>query len=219
MARAEAPDPLTIPPTIGCAKSLKFSFPIAHASDKWDVRAPRWDRDLPIPSGLLTAIGTSSEYSVLNQLALSSRSLRFGVKLLDVSLRQTTITLRRNTRLFSPHTCPRAFARRDRADAGGAPALPGDGIPPRPSREFLISRSERARFLGPLERTNLSGAHLDGTNFFKAVLDRADLSGAFLNGAQFLNCAQLIVAQNWQSAFRDDALACGAAIPNRKPSE
>src|SRR5437764_13662246 len=70
-----------------------------------------------------------------------------------------------------------------------------------------------------LSGADLSGAHLDGANFFKAVLDRADLSGAFLNGAQFLNCAQLIVAQNWQSAFRDDALACGASIPDRMPSE
>jgi uncharacterized protein YjbI with pentapeptide repeats len=54
---------------------------------------------------------------------------------------------------------------------------------------------------------------------FKAVLDGADLAGAFLNGAQFLNCAQLIVTRNWQSAFRDDALACGASIPDRMPSE
>jgi hypothetical protein len=53
-----------------------------------------------------------------------------------------------------------------------------------------------------LSGANLSDAHLDGANFFKAVLDRADLSGAFLNGAQFLNCAQLIVAQNWQSTFQ-----------------
>jgi len=70
-----------------------------------------------------------------------------------------------------------------------------------------------------LSGANLSGAHLDGANFFKAVLDDADIAGATLNGAQFLNCAQLIVTRNWQSAFRDDALACGAAIPNRKPSE
>src|ERR1700741_115817 len=63
-----------------------------------------------------------------------------------------------------------------------------------------------------LSGANMSGAHLDGSNFFKAVLDRADLSGAFLNGAQFLNCAQLVVSRNWQSAFRDDALSCGAAI-------
>src|SRR6266478_2697013 len=66
---------------------------------------------------------------------------------------------------------------------------------------------------------DLSGARLEGANFFKAVLDGADLAGAFLTGAQFLDCAQLIVTRNWQSAFRDDTLACGAAIPDRKPSE
>jgi uncharacterized protein YjbI with pentapeptide repeats len=68
-------------------------------------------------------------------------------------------------------------------------------------------------------QANLSGAHLEGANLFKAVLDGADLAGAFLHGAQFLNCAQLLVAQNWQSAFRDDSLGCGAAIPDGKPSE
>jgi uncharacterized protein YjbI with pentapeptide repeats len=70
-----------------------------------------------------------------------------------------------------------------------------------------------------LSGADLSGAHLDGANFFKAVLDGADLTGAFLYGAQFLNCAQLVVAQNWQSAFRDDALGCGASIPERRLSE
>ena len=70
-----------------------------------------------------------------------------------------------------------------------------------------------------LSGANLSVAHLEAANFFKAVLDGADLAGAFLNGAQFLNCAQLIVTRNWQSAFRDDALACGASIPDRMPSE
>src|SRR5713101_6337709 len=62
---------------------------------------------------------------------------------------------------------------------------------------------------------DLSGADLEGANLFKAVLDGADLEGARLYGALFLNCAQLIVARNWQSAFRDEALACGAAIPDR----
>ena len=60
---------------------------------------------------------------------------------------------------------------------------------------------------------NLAGAHLEGANLFKAVLDGADLAGAFLYGAQFLNCAQLVVTRNWQSAFRDEALGCGASIP------
>jgi uncharacterized protein YjbI with pentapeptide repeats len=65
--------------------------------------------------------------------------------------------------------------------------------------------------------TNLSGAHLEGANLFKAVLEGADLTGAFLFNAQFLNCAQLIVAREWESTFRDDALACGAAIPESRP--
>ena|SRR5215472_4734469 len=64
-----------------------------------------------------------------------------------------------------------------------------------------------------LNQANLSGANLEGANLFKALLDGADLAGAMLSGAQFLNCAQLDVARNWQSAFRDEALACGAAIP------
>ena len=53
---------------------------------------------------------------------------------------------------------------------------------------------------------DLSGARLESANFFKAVLDGADLAGAYLGGAQFLNCAQLVVTRNWQSAFRDEAL-------------
>jgi uncharacterized protein YjbI with pentapeptide repeats len=68
-----------------------------------------------------------------------------------------------------------------------------------------------------LSGANLSGAHLESANLFKAALDGADLAEAFLYGAQFLNCAQLIVTRNWQSAFRDNALACGAAIPGGKP--
>jgi uncharacterized protein YjbI with pentapeptide repeats len=60
---------------------------------------------------------------------------------------------------------------------------------------------------------NLAGAHLEGANLFKAVFDGADLAGAFLHDALFLNCAQLVVTRNWQSAFRDEAYGCGAPIP------
>src|SRR6516225_8075686 len=67
-----------------------------------------------------------------------------------------------------------------------------------------------------LNQANLSGANSEGANLFKALLDGADLAGAMLSGAQFLNCAQLVVARNWQSAFRDEALACGAAIPDAR---
>jgi uncharacterized protein YjbI with pentapeptide repeats len=66
--------------------------------------------------------------------------------------------------------------------------------------------------------TNLAGAHLEGANLFKAVLAGADLAGAYLYDAQFLNCAQLVVTRNWQSAFRDAALGCGAPIPPREPA-
>ena len=65
---------------------------------------------------------------------------------------------------------------------------------------------------------NLAGAHLERANLFKAVLDGASLAGTLLYDAQFLNCAQLVVTRNWQSAFRDEALGCGAAIPPRNPS-
>ena len=70
-----------------------------------------------------------------------------------------------------------------------------------------------------LNGANLSYTHLEGANLFKAVLDGASLAGAFLTGAQFLNCAQLIVTRNWQSAFRDETLGCGASIPDKNPSE
>jgi uncharacterized protein YjbI with pentapeptide repeats len=66
---------------------------------------------------------------------------------------------------------------------------------------------------------DLSAAHLDGADFFKAVLDGANLAGTFLDGVRFLNCAQLIATRNWQSAFRDETLGCGASIPDRMPSE
>ena len=58
-----------------------------------------------------------------------------------------------------------------------------------------------------LSRAGLRGLDLSGF----------DLTGAFLDGVQFLNCAQLTVARNWQLAFRDETLGCGAPIPDRVP--
>ena len=68
-----------------------------------------------------------------------------------------------------------------------------------------------------LSGANLTGADLAGADFFKAVLDGADLGGANLVGAQFLHCAQLTRTRNWQSAFRDSELACGAPVPAADP--
>jgi uncharacterized protein YjbI with pentapeptide repeats len=105
-----------------------------------------------------------------------------------------------------------------RAKDDEAPDLSRAGLRGLDLSGFDLSRVDDLRGTN-LSGANLSGAHLDGANFFKAVLDGADLTGAFLNGAQFLNCAQLVATRNWQSAFRDDALACGASIPNKNPSE
>lgn len=66
-----------------------------------------------------------------------------------------------------------------------------------------------------LNGATLAGADLEGADFFKTVLDGADLTGANLVGARSLNCWQLEKTRNWQSAFRDPDLACGAPIPRR----
>ncbi len=64
-----------------------------------------------------------------------------------------------------------------------------------------------------LSEAILIGANLAGANLVKTTLDGANLSGANVIGAQFLNCAQLLSARNWQTAFRDSDLACGGPIP------
>ncbi len=66
-----------------------------------------------------------------------------------------------------------------------------------------------------LSGTKLMGARLEGANLFKAIIEGADLNEANLRGVQFLQCPQLKSAHNWQSAYRDEDLACGAAIPSR----
>ena len=62
---------------------------------------------------------------------------------------------------------------------------------------------------------DLSGAALRGLDLEGADLSGADLKDADLRGVQFLQCPQLVTARNWQSAYRDQDLACGAEIPNR----
>jgi uncharacterized protein YjbI with pentapeptide repeats len=109
-----------------------------------------------------------------------------------------------------------------RADRDETPDLSRAGLRGLDLSGFNLSRADLrgADLRGTnLSGANLSGAHLDGANLFKAVLDGGDLARAFLNRARFLNCAQLVVSRNWQSAFRDDELACGASIPGGMPPE
>src|SRR5204863_9378100 len=109
-----------------------------------------------------------------------------------------------------------------RAERGEMPDLSRAGLRGLDLIEFDLSQADlrQADLRGTnLSQANLSRAHLNGANFFKAVLDGADLAGAVLTGAQYLNCDQLVVTRGWQAAFRDDALACGAPIPDRNLSE
>lgn len=79
-----------------------------------------------------------------------------------------------------------------------------------------------------LEGANLSGADLAGANLhyvglFRADLRRANVTDMALNavtlreadlrGAIGLTCRQLLGSDDWQLAYRDAALACGAPIP------
>ena len=108
-----------------------------------------------------------------------------------------------------------------RAKHDDAPDLSGAGLRGLDLSGFDLSRADLrdADLRGVnLNGANLSCTHLEGANLFKAVLDGANLAEAFLAGAQFLNCAQLIVTQKWESAFRDETLACGASIPERQVS-
>lgn len=66
-----------------------------------------------------------------------------------------------------------------------------------------------------LSSASLVGVRLEGANLFKAIITGADLNEADLRGVQFLQCPQLESARNWQSAYRGEDLACGAAIPGR----
>jgi hypothetical protein len=109
-----------------------------------------------------------------------------------------------------------------RAKHDDAPDLFGASLRGLDLSRFDLSRADLrdADLRGAnLSGANLSRAHLEGANLFKAVLDGANLAEAFLYGAQFLNCAQLVVTRNWQSAFRDETLACGVSIPDRQVSE
>jgi uncharacterized protein YjbI with pentapeptide repeats len=105
------------------------------------------------------------------------------------------------------------------AHADVRPELSGAGLCGLDLANANLARADLRK--ADLRGTNLSGAALagadfEGADFFKAILDGADLSGANLVGARSLNCWQLEKARNWQSAFRDPDLACGASIPRER---
>ena len=60
---------------------------------------------------------------------------------------------------------------------------------------------------------DLRGADLRGANLFKSDLAGAHLAGCDLRGTRFLNPDQLLSAEGWQDAWRDEELALGAPLP------
>jgi hypothetical protein len=72
-----------------------------------------------------------------------------------------------------------------------------------------------------LVEADLAGASLYEAKFSGALVSRTNFAGADLNHADLrdvreMTCEQLTSAQNWQSAYRDRELACGAPIPAYK---
>ncbi len=79
---------------------------------------------------------------------------------------------------------------------------------------LLGARLDRAiLFDADLSRSNLGDASLAGAALVDANLSAAVIGNADLRGTEGLTCAQLQSAVNWRRAYRDPALACGAAIP------
>lgn len=70
-----------------------------------------------------------------------------------------------------------------------------------------------------LVEADLAGARLYEAKFSGALVSGADFSDADLQyadlrGVREMTCEQLTSAQNWQSAYRDPELACGAPVPD-----
>ncbi len=103
-----------------------------------------------------------------------------------------------------------------RADLAGANLLKADL-----SRASLVGANLTGVFFfaANLSEASLTGANLRGANLSGANLSGADLLMANLAGAVGLKCARLTTASEWQSAYRDPELACGAEIPEPPKSE
>ncbi|WP_063333439.1 pentapeptide repeat-containing protein [Marinomonas sp. TW1] len=67
--------------------------------------------------------------------------------------------------------------------------------------------------LADLSRADLSRAILTSSNLSGTVINDADLNQANLIDVTNLTCSQLTKAKNWQFAYREKKLACGADIP------
>lgn len=72
-----------------------------------------------------------------------------------------------------------------------------------------------------LESASFKYANLSKANMRDVSLSNADLLGAILTeadirGARGLTCDRLMEAKDWETTYRDEDLACGAAIPEKE---
>lgn len=68
-----------------------------------------------------------------------------------------------------------------------------------------------------LRAAQLQKADLWGADLWGAYLRQTNFREADLRGTKGINCFQLSEAAYWQTAYRDEALACGAEIPEPPP--
>ncbi len=64
-----------------------------------------------------------------------------------------------------------------------------------------------------LTNVYLQGANLTGADMFMAKLKDTGLTDTNLQNVKHLDCGELKRAYNWEAAFREENLACGADIP------
>jgi uncharacterized protein YjbI with pentapeptide repeats len=128
------------------------------------------------------------------QIAWTALGLKRGLNLAGADLRKVDLS-KRDLRGANLRGANLSGVRLSRFNLGGADLRGAD---------LRGADLQQAR----LQEAKLEGAYIRGAN-----LGAADLTEAFLYGAINLTCSQLRQARNWQRAYRDEKLACGATIP------
>ena len=64
------------------------------------------------------------------------------------------------------------------------------------------------------DKANLRGTNLKKADLHSARLQDANLEQADLRGIKGIGCCELKQAKNWETAYRDKKLKCGAKIPS-----
>lgn len=180
-----------------------FAFGLESCSRQEERRARAWQ--------LLTTKASGNSGKVWALEYLNKRGLWVDLGLKEhISLRGIDLT-------------PPRLAEYWRGEPNGERKFPKGGCSDRVDLhkvELRVAKMEEASLVcADLHHADLRGAQFRKTDFRGAYLEDAKLQGADLKEADLrkteeINCAQLKQAKNWQGAYRDEALACGAKIPD-----